>query len=265
MDLDAGETNVTEIAERLRLGAGVNVGKGERIASLVGGAGLALLGVRQKGIGGALLGLAGAALVHRGATGHCFVYGALDVDTAEGAPERGLVAAENEPGVSVNASVTVGRAADEVYALWRDFERAPRYMDRISRVEVLDETRSRWTATGPMGRSWTWESEVVEDRPGELIAWESLPGAEVPNRGWVQFLPAGSDGAQTEVRYFVQFDPPGGVIGDAIASAFHDAPRDMIRGDLRRFRQLVEAGETATAAGQAGGTATGLDGVDGVD
>jgi uncharacterized membrane protein len=244
---------VTEIAERLRLGAEVNVGKGERLASLVGGAGLAVLGARRKGIGGALLGLAGAALVHRGATGHCFVYGALEMDTAEGSPARGLVAAENEPGVSVNASVTVNRAADEVYALWRDFERAPRYMDRISRVEVLDETRSRWTATGPMGRSWTWESEVVEDRPGELIAWESLPGAELPNRGWVQFIPAAGGGGQTEVRYFVQFDPPGGVIGDAIASAFHDAPRDMIRGDLRRFRQLAESGDGAAEVASSAG------------
>jgi len=253
MDLDAGKTNVSEIAERLRLGADVNVGKGERLASLLGGAGLAVLGARQKGIGGALLGLAGAALVHRGATGHCFVYEALEMDTAQGTSEHGVVAAENEPGVSVNASVTVNRPPDEVYALWRDFERAPRYMERISRVEVLDETRSRWTATGPMGRSWTWESEVVEDRPGELIAWESLPGAELPNRGWVQFAPAGSDGRQTEVRYFTQFDPPGGIIGDAIASAFHDAPRDMIRGDLRRFRQLAETVDTAAHAPAATG------------
>jgi uncharacterized membrane protein len=99
-----------------------------------------------------------------------------------------------------------------------------------------------------MGRSWSWESEVVEDRPGELIAWESLPDAELPNRGWVQFLPAGADGKQTEVRYFVQFDPPAGVIGEAIASAFYEAPRDLIRGDLRRFRQLAEAGETVPAA-----------------
>jgi uncharacterized membrane protein len=255
MGSDAGETNVTEIAERLRLGADVNVGKGERLASLLGGAGLAVLGARQKGIGGALLGLAGAALVHRGATGHCFVYDALEMDTAQGTAEHGVVAAENEPGVSVPASTTVNRPADEVYALWRDFERAPRYMDRISRVEVLDETRSRWTATGPMGRSWSWESEVVEDRPGELIAWESLPGADLPNRGWVQFLPGGSDGRQTEVRYFVEFDPPGGVIGDAIASAFHDAPRDMIRGDLRRFKQLAEAEATEAVAGSSGGEA----------
>ena len=250
MASEAEIRNVTEIAERLRLGAGVNVGKGERIASLLGGAGLALLAAREKGVGGAVMGLAGAFLLHRGATGHCYLYDALEMDTADGPAPRGTVALEEQPGVSVNASITVSRPADEVYAIWRDFERAPRFMDRIAQVEVLDETRSRWTATGPMGRSWTWESEVVEDRPGELIAWESLPGADLPNRGWVQFAPAGGDGRQTEVRYFVEFDPPGGVIGEAIAGAFHTAPREMIRGDLRRFRELVESGEPAPVAAE---------------
>jgi hypothetical protein len=37
------------------------------------------------------------------------------------------------------------------------------------------------------------------------------------------------------------------VIGDAIAGAFHTAPREMIRGDLRRFRELLEAAGPAVA------------------
>jgi len=242
---------VAEIVERLRLGD-VNVGKNERLASVLGGAGLALLGLRQRGVGGALLGLAGAALIGRGASGHCPVYQAVGATSTSGRPARRLRAEEDvDSGVSVHASTVVSRTPEETYAIWRDFTQAPRYMDRIAAVEILDETRSRWTATGPMGRSWTWESQVVEDSPGELIAWESLPGSELPNRGWVQFLLAGSDRRQTEVRYFVEFDPPGGVIGDAIANAFHDAPREMIRGDLRRFRAMVEAGDVA-AAGQGG-------------
>jgi len=251
-----GGLDVAEIAERLRLGRRVNVGRNERLASVLGGAGLALLGARQKGAGGAVLGLAGAWLLARGASGHCFVYDAMGADTADARPSRAVVAAENEPGVSVNASITVARPADEVYAAWRDFAQAPRFMDRISRVDILDPVRSRWTATGPMGRSWAWESEVVEDSPGELIAWESLPGSELPNRGWVQFHPAGADGRQTEVRYFVEFDPPGGVIGDAIASVFHDAPKEMIRGDLRRFRQMVEQADDAAGPAQPAGAET---------
>lgn len=242
-----------EIRERLRTAQSVNVGKTERLASVLGGAGLALVGARRKGVGGALLGLAGAALIARGATGHSFVYQALELDTSEGKQTRGQVELDDGEGVSVNASITVHRPPADAYAFWRDFTHAPRYMDRIAAVEVLDDVRTRWTATGPLGRSWTWESEVVEDRPGELIAWESLPGAELPNRGWVQFLPAGSDRGETEVRYFVEIDPPGGVIGHAIASAFHAAPREMVRDDLRRFRQILEAGEVAATSGQPGG------------
>lgn len=238
---------MSEIAERLRLGD-VNMGRNDRVASVLGGAGLALLGARQRGVGGALLSAAGAALIARGATGHCPVYQALGASSTAGLPGKRPRAEEDlKPGVSVSASTTVACPPGQAYALWRDFASAPRYMDRISSVEILDETRSRWTATGPMGRSWTWESQVVEDSPGELIAWESLPGSELPNRGWVQFLPAGGDGRQTEVRYFVEFDPPGGVIGNAIAHAFHDAPREMVRGDLRRFRALLEAEQPAPA------------------
>ncbi len=240
---------MADIAERLRLGD-VNMDRNERLASVLGGAGLALLGVRQKGVAGALLGAAGAALIARGAAGHCPVYGAAGIDTSgrRSRASPGGAALADEAGVSVHASVTVSRPPEQAYAVWRDFTNAPKYMDRIASVEILDETRSRWTATGPMGRSWTWESQVVEDSPGELIAWESLPGSELPNRGWVQFLPAGSDGQHAEIRYFVEFDPPGGVIGEAIAHAFHDAPREMIRGDLRRFRALLDAGHPAPTA-----------------
>ena len=242
---------MTEIAERLTgalSGGRVNVGRGERLASALAGAALVGFGVRRRGVGGALLGLLGAELVRRGATGHCMVYGALEVDTSEGA---GALPEDAPAGASVTATVTVNRPADELYAFWRDFRNAPRYMDRVLRVEILDDTRSRWTAAGPLGRSWTWDSQVTEDVPGQLIAWETLPGSDLPNRGWVQFLPAGERG--TEVRHFLEFDPPGGVIGDAIASVFHELPEEMVRGDLRRFRQLMEAGEIATTSGQPSG------------
>jgi uncharacterized membrane protein len=200
-------------------------------------------------VGGALLGLIGAGLVHRGATGHCMVYGALDVDTSGG---RGRLAEDEEVGSSAMATLTVNRGPGEAYALWRDFRNAPRYMDRITEVEVVDDTHSRWTAAGPMGRHWRWDSEVTEDRPGELIAWESLPGSDLPNRGWVQFLPV-DEGRRAEVRHFVEFDPPGGVIGDAVARIFREGVEELVKADLRRFRQLLETGEVATTQGQPSG------------
>lgn len=63
----------------------VNVSQTERWVSVVGGAALAAAGLARRSPGGALLALAGAALVHRGATGHCMVYGAAGMDTSEAA------------------------------------------------------------------------------------------------------------------------------------------------------------------------------------
>lgn len=60
-----------------------NISETERMASSVGGAVLALSGLRRGGASGlALIGL-GAALVHRGVTGHCKVYDALGMNTSE--------------------------------------------------------------------------------------------------------------------------------------------------------------------------------------
>jgi hypothetical protein len=68
----------------------VNVGGPERWVSLLAGAGLILRGMAKPSMGNALLGLVGVALVHRAATGHCSLYGALGVDTADhGEGDRG--------------------------------------------------------------------------------------------------------------------------------------------------------------------------------
>jgi hypothetical protein len=72
---------IGEIADALTAGE-VNVGRGERMASGVAGAGLLAAGLRARGLGGALLALVGGALLHRGLTGHCYGYGAAGISTA---------------------------------------------------------------------------------------------------------------------------------------------------------------------------------------
>lgn len=223
----------------------VNVGKVERFASMFGGGFLAGAGIKRGGVGGAVMSLAGAILLHRGATGHCHVYGVLGMDTSSGdaAPARQPGATRVDTaagGVRVEASITVNRMAEELYAYWRDFSHAPSFMDRIISVRVLDDRQSFWTAEGPRGRTWEWTSEVMDDVPGRRIAWRTLPGADLPNSGSVEFT-AGRLG-ETTVRHTLQFDPPGGVVGQAIASAFHQMPEKMIQDDLRRFKTLMEAG-----------------------
>jgi uncharacterized membrane protein len=54
----------------------------------------------------------------------------------------------------------------------------------------------------------------------------------------------------TEVRVHLQYNPPAGKVGAAVAWLFGEEPSVQIREDLRRFKQLMETGEIPTIHGQ---------------
>lgn len=232
---------------------GRNVGGPERLASLAGGGLLALAGLKRGGLGGALAALAGAALLERGATGHCRVYGSLGLSSARddtGSRLAGPASVSTfDTTVRVKTSTTVNRPARELYDFWRDYGNATRFMSRIESVRVDGPTRSHWSMRGPMGRTLEWDSEVTRDTPGEGFGWESLEGADLANRGSVSFRPD-TRGEETVVTYEVEFDPPGGALGAALAGALHAVPEEMARADLGRFKALLESGEIPTTEGQ---------------
>jgi uncharacterized membrane protein len=142
----------------------------------------------------------------------------------------------------VTKTMTIGLPVEEVYGFWRDFENLPRFMAHLESVVVQDDRRSRWTAKGPGGKTFSWDAEITEDRPNELIAWRSAPGAEVRNTGTVRFLPA-PGGRGTEVRVDLTYAPPAGLLGASVAKLFGKEPGEQIEGDLRRFKQVMETGE----------------------
>ncbi len=156
------------------------------------------------------------------------------------AAETGDVAAEG--GVEVRRSVTVNCTREEAYAFWHDFENLPRFMRHLESVQVTGEGRSRWVALAPAGRTVEWEAEVTEDRPNELIAWRSLPGADVANAGVVRFADA-PGGRGTEVRVEMRYDPPAGRLGVVVAKLFREEPKQQVAEDLHRFKQVMETGD----------------------
>jgi uncharacterized membrane protein len=143
--------------------------------------------------------------------------------------------------VAVN-TVTINRPPDEVYHFWRDFQNLPRFMSHLESVQVSDEKRSHWVAKAPAGMTVEWDAEITQDEPGRLISWRSLEGADVEQTGTVRFDRApGNRG--TEVRVEVEYNPPAGALGAAIAKLFGEAPEEQIKGDVRRLKQVLETGE----------------------
>ena len=229
----------------------VNVAGVERWASALGGAALTAYGVKQlkdRSPAGAALAAAGTALMYRGATGHCPMYAVAGISTA-GDHTDTRESLSGSRGVNVEHVVTINRPPADLYRFWRNFEQLPSFMEHLVSVRQLDARRSHWIAKAPAGRTVEWDAEIINEIADELIGWRTLDGADVISAGSVRFLPS-RGGRGTEVRVRLQYEPPGGKFGSAIAWMFGEEPSQTIQEDLRRFKQLMEAGETPTTTGQ---------------
>jgi uncharacterized membrane protein len=219
---------------------GINVGSTERLVSGIAGAAVIALALRRKRLRGLLLPLGGS-LLARAVTGRSAVNRALDRNTARGDRASSAATVARGQGIKVERTVFVNRPQEEVYRFWRQLENLPRFMDHLESVTVLDESRSHWVAKAPAGTKVEWDASIHNEIENELIAWRSLPGADVDNAGSVHFTPSG-DG--TEVRVVLSYDPPAGKVGASVAKLLGEEPGQQVEDDLRRFKQVIEAVET---------------------
>lgn len=233
-----------------------NVSTTERVASTTAGGALIAYGVKRKDWVGALLAVAGGALAYRGATGHCQLYDALDVNTNERSlTERAKNKASNwlEQTVEVNKTVTINKPAAELYKFWRNFENLPQFMDHLEAVKVIDDKHSEWTAKAPLGMQVNWKATITNDMENRRINWQSDEGADVPNRGMVEFTETKDRG--TIVKVSLKYEPPAGKIGELAAYFLTEEPDTQVEEDLRNFKRLMETGEVITVEGQTSGRA----------
>lgn len=220
----------------------INVGPAERLISALAGSALIAAGMKR----GSLVGLAaaglGGALAFRGATGHCPALKQMGIDRS------GQAAGP----IEIVQSRTVNRPRDEVYAFWREIENLPQFMHHVAGVEAIDDRRSRWRARGVgPAPDLEWVAEIVDDEPGHLIAWQSVPGSDVDNSGHVRFSDAPHGGTEVHVR--IAYRPPAGQVGERIAAWLDPVLGRLVREDIRRFKTLMEAGEIPTIEGQPSG------------
>jgi uncharacterized membrane protein len=238
-----------------------NVGGMERIASVATGAILASLGLSRRSLPGLLVAAAGGAMVHRGVTGNCRLYGKLGINTAT---EDDATATQRDReqldarGIHVEQAFLINRPAHQLYAYWRDLTNLPKIMTHLKEVRVIDDRRSHWTAKAPriVGGAAEWDAEIVRDEPNSVIAWRSLPGSEITNAGEIRFNKAPGDRG-TQVHVSMEYLPPAGKLGHWLATLFGEAPRRQMRDDLRNFKRVMEIGELPTVAGQPRGTCMG--------
>ena len=225
---------------------GINVGGRERVFSGVAGAALLGYGLGRKRLRAVLVPL-GVGLIGRALTGRCAVNRVLGRNSARDRDRASPIASlERGEGTKIEQSVVIQRPRGELFSFWRQFDNLPRFMDNLESVTILDGRRSHWVAKGPVGTRVEWDAEIHNEIEDELIAWRSLANADVDQAGSVHFSPV--HGGGTEVRVVMRYAAPAGKVGDAVAHLLGEDPERQIADDLRRFKQVMEAGEVSSPA-----------------
>jgi uncharacterized membrane protein len=198
---------------------------------LVGAAGGALVayGATRKAPTACLLGTAGLGLIARGIVNR---------------PLASLIGLDRSRCMlDIQKTIRVAAPVERVFDFWDHYENFPRFMSHVREVRSEATTqRSHWVVAGPAGVPITWDTEITEFIPNQLIAWETVPGSVVAHRGCVRFQP--EDGI-TRLDIRMSYNPPAGAVGHAVAALFGSDPKHALDDDLMRFKSLIELGKTS--------------------
>jgi uncharacterized membrane protein len=130
-------------------------------------------------------------------------------------------------------------------------------MAHFADVRTTTETRMRWTL--PLARrSLEWETQLVDEHPGELLHWESVPGASVRSDISARFRRAPHDWG-TEVVMRIRLDPGSALLRSVASVLGGMIPGLFVSKSLHRFKSLVETGELPTIHGQPAARNSGRD------
>lgn len=160
------------------------------------------------------------------------------------APHHSLKSGE---GIKTEKSITINRSPEDIYSFWHQLVNLPRFMRHVQSVTSRGDGISHWVVRTSHGRTLEWDVRILEDKPGQMISWQSLEGADMDNAGSVWFTPA-ADGSGTVVKVSMKYSPPGGKIGVAIARFLGNDPGRDMEEDLSRLKQILEGGEISGAA-----------------
>ena len=140
---------------------------------------------------------------------------------------------------TIDESIEVNVPVSTAYNQWTQFEDFPLFMEGVDHVQQLDDTRLHWAAT-VAGKTNEWDAKILEQHADKQISWISEDGKKT--RGTVSFEPIGEK--KTLVRLSMSYQAnPLETVGSV---AGLDSRR--IKGDLERFKELIESRGTESGA-----------------
>lgn len=238
-----------------------NIGEVQRVLSAIGGMVLVASGLSRlsrRNWSGAALATVGGSLLYRAMSGYCPAFGAMGIDMSDGnrpgissdTSRLGRRKVHTDRAVKIQRSIEINRPPDEVYRFWRSLDNLPRIMTHLDSVQVINDRLSHWVVKAvPGGPKVGWDAEIINEVENRRLGWRSLQGADVSHTGSVEFKPTG-EGKRTWLTVTLQYEPPGGTLGAAVAKWFGEDPNSKIAADLQRFKEEMEAGVFSQTGGR---------------
>ena len=150
------------------------------------------------------------------------------------------ISGDNSNARVITESIEVDVPASTAYNQWTQFEDFPLFMEGVDHVQQLDDTRLHWVAT-VAGRKAEWDAKILEQHPDRQISWISQDGKKT--RGTVTFEERSP--SRTLICLSMSYRPEGAM---EVAGSAAGLDKRRIRGDLERFKDLVENRGTETGA-----------------
>jgi uncharacterized membrane protein len=145
----------------------------------------------------------------------------------------------------VTRTIIVKAPVAEVYDIWANFQNFPHFMKYITSVRETGDGLSHWTMDGPLGKQIEWDAETTRMERNKRIAWNSRGSGDITTSGQVTFKELPQN--ETEIAVTLQYVPPAGALGEAVAKIFSD-PAEQLEEDLRNFKAYAEGLQERTAS-----------------
>lgn len=199
-----------------------------RVAAVAAGIGVAMAGLRLRGAAGVPLGILGGVLVAGGVGGRSGAGAVADLTRIRRV-------------VDLDAAVVVHAPAEDVFAVLRALDDAPRFLRHVRAVERRDARRYRWSVDGAGAAPIAWDVEITSLLYNRRIAWRSVRGARVRMNGDVRLERLAPD--TTRVLVHLRYALPFGRDGRAIRALFGEDPDVQLAEDLTRLETFVAQGQ----------------------
>lgn len=197
-----------------------------RLLATAAGGTLAVYGAKRRGLIGSGLSLLGAAVATRALTN-------LEA--------RKLVGIDGTvSGFTIEKTMNIEASVDEVFTYWSHPENFPEFMTHVREVKRIGEGLYRWTVGGPAGVLFEWDAQITELNFNKILAWKSVPGAVIRQKGVTRFNTNPDGSTRLDVK--MSYAPPAGAVGHAIAELFGVDPKQEMDDDLMRMKSFIETG-----------------------